>query len=149
MVMPVSRGGKGIDEARVAADAGGVEPAGGAGLRPERSGCVGKFTYNSTVVVEIDDRVLAHLQIVIGAKLRRNESFYFSWRDDASSGDGRSVIWLNPAISLVYKFHGGRQPSINRDWIEELMVTANSSAGLRIIAEPSGGSQNGAEGSEQ
>ena len=97
---------------------------------------MGKFTYDSTLVVDFDDRVLAHLQIVIGAKLRRNESFYFSWRDDSSVGDGRSVVWLHPAISLVYKFHGGRPPSINRSWIEELMSTANSAAGLRIVPEP-------------
>ncbi len=97
---------------------------------------MGKFTYDSTLVVDFDDRVLAHLQIVIGAKLRRNESFYFSWRDDSSVGNGRSVVWLHPAISIVYKFHGGRPPAINRAWIEELMATANSSAGLRIVPEP-------------
>jgi hypothetical protein len=97
---------------------------------------MGKFTYDSTLVVDFDDRVLAHLQIVIGAKLRRNESFYFSWRDDSAVGDGRSVVWVHPAISIVYKYHGGRPPSINRNWIEDLMSTANSSAGLRIVPEP-------------
>ncbi len=97
---------------------------------------MGKFTYDSTLVVDFDDRVLAHLQIVIGAKLRRNESFYFSWRDDSAVGNGRSVVWLHPSISIVYKFHGGRPPMINRTWIEELMATANSSAGLRIVPEP-------------
>ena len=97
---------------------------------------MGKFTYDSTLVVDFDDRVLAHLQIVIGAKLRRNESFYFSWRDESAVGDGRSTVWLHPSISIVYKYHGGRAPSINRAWIEEMMSTANSSAGLRIVPEP-------------
>lgn len=97
---------------------------------------MGKLTYDSTLVVDFDDRVLAHLQIVIGAKLRRNESFYFSWRDDAAVGDGRSVIWLHPSIAVFYKYHGGRLPAINRTWIEDLMATANSSAGLRIVPEP-------------
>ena len=97
---------------------------------------VGKFTYDSTLVVDFDDRVLAHLQIVIGAKLRRNESFYFSWRDDSGVGDGRSTVWLHPSIPIVYKYHGGRAPAINRSWIEDLMSTANSSAGLRIVSEP-------------
>ncbi|BDZ47421.1 ATP-dependent DNA ligase [Naasia aerilata] len=97
---------------------------------------MGKLTYDSTLVVDFDDRVLAHLQIVIGAKLRRNESFYFSWRDDAAVGDGRSVIWLHPSIPVFYKYHGGRVPGINRSWIEELMATANSSGGLRIVPEP-------------
>jgi len=46
---------------------------------------MGKLTYDSTLTVDFDDRVLAHLQLVIGAKLRRAESFYFSWRDDPAS----------------------------------------------------------------
>ena len=36
---------------------------------------MGKLTYDSTLTVDFDDRVLAHLQLVIGAKLRRAESF--------------------------------------------------------------------------
>jgi hypothetical protein len=97
---------------------------------------VGKFTYDSTLVVDFDDRVLAHLQLVIGAKLRRNESFYFSWRDDQQIGNGRSTVWLHPAIPIYFKFHGGRPPAINRAWIEMLMTQANSSTGLRITPEP-------------
>ncbi len=46
---------------------------------------MGKFMYE-TLRVDFEDRVLAHLQYVIGAKLRRRESFHFSWRDDASIG---------------------------------------------------------------
>jgi hypothetical protein len=80
--------------------------------------------------------VLAHVQVVIGAKLRRGESFYFTWRDDPQVGDGRSTIWLNPGIPLGYKYFGSRAPILNRDWIEALMVTANSSGGLRIVPEP-------------
>lgn len=97
---------------------------------------MGKLTYDSTLVADFDDRVLAHLQVVIGAKLRRGESFYFTWRDDPQVGDGRSTIWLNPGIPLGYKYFGSRPPSLNRDWIEALMVTANSSGGLRIVSEP-------------
>jgi hypothetical protein len=97
---------------------------------------MGKLTYDSTLVADFDDRVLAHLQVVIGAKLRRGESFYFTGRDDPQVGDGRSTIWLNPGIPLGYKYFGGRPPSLNRDWIEALMVTANSSGGLRIVPEP-------------
>ncbi|MCU1437996.1 MAG: ATP-dependent ligase [Naasia sp.] len=97
---------------------------------------MGKFTYDSNLVVDFDDRVLAHLQLVIGAKLRRNESFYFSWRDDAQIGDGRSTVWLHPAIPVYFKFHGGRSPSINRTWVETLMTQANSAGGLRITPEP-------------
>lgn len=96
---------------------------------------MGKLTYDGTLVVDFDDRTLAHLQIVISAKLRRGESFTFSWRDDAAIGDGRTTIWLHPAVSLVFKFLGGRQPEINRTWLGELSNAANSPAGLMVTPE--------------
>ena len=97
---------------------------------------MGKLYYDSTLNTDIDDRTLAHLQVVIGAKLRRGESFYFSWRDDAAIGDGRTTIWLNPTIPLVFKFFGGKAPALNRAWVEELADSANSGPGLQIVPEP-------------
>ncbi|PRY64300.1 hypothetical protein B0I08_1137 [Glaciihabitans tibetensis] len=97
---------------------------------------MGTLTYDSEFTVDFEDRVLAHLQIVIGAKLRRGESFYFSWKDDDRIGDGRTAIWLHPSISLIYKYYGGRMPRVNRYWIDQLVVTANSVSGLQIVPEP-------------
>jgi hypothetical protein len=97
---------------------------------------MGKLTYDSTVVVDFDDRLLAHLQMVIATKLRRGESFAFSWRDEAAVGDGRTTIWLNPALPLVFKYFGSKPPAINRLWVEALLQAANSSSGLHIVPEP-------------
>jgi hypothetical protein len=98
---------------------------------------MGKLVYgDSDIDIEIDDRSLAHLQIVIGNKLRRSESFFFSWKDDPAVGDGRSAIWLDRAIPLYFKFAGGRAPVINRDWIEALTESANSGTGLVFTEEP-------------
>ncbi|WP_173922324.1 ATP-dependent DNA ligase [Agromyces sp. Marseille-P2726] len=97
---------------------------------------MGKLTYDSTLTVDFDDRVLAHLQLVIGAKLRRSEAFFFSWRDDPGVGDGRSTLWLHPTIPLYFKFSGGRQPSVNRAWVDQLMNAANSPGGLHLVPEP-------------
>ena len=53
---------------------------------------MGTFVYGSGALrVEFDDRVLAHLQAVIGVKIRRNERFFFSWFDTQAVGDGRSA----------------------------------------------------------
>jgi hypothetical protein len=101
---------------------------------------MGKLFYDSTLTVDFDDRVLAHLQIVIGAKLRRGESFYFSWKDDPAVGDGRSTIWLAPNIALHYKYFGSRLPALNRDWIIALSASSNSAGGLQIVPEPPAGS---------
>lgn len=97
---------------------------------------MGKLLYGmSGVEIGFDDRVLAHLQVVIGAKLRRKESFYFSWKDDPNVGDGRSTIWLSESIPLYFKFSGGKPPALNREWIETLVASSNSGQGLQLSAE--------------
>lgn len=97
---------------------------------------MGTLTYDSTLKVDFEDRLLAHFRVVIGMKLRRGESFYLTWRDDGSIGDGSSTIWLNPSVPVSFKFHGSREISINPRWVEALMFAANSSSGLRPLSEP-------------
>ena len=91
---------------------------------------------NPGIVINFDDRALMHLQIVISTKLRRRESFIFAWSDSADEGSGRSAIWLDPTSTLYYRYFGSRTPAINREWIEALMLSANSAGGLVFIAEP-------------
>lgn len=62
---------------------------------------MGKLIYDGEVAVTFDDRLLAHLQAVIGAKLRRSESFYFTWKDSVQTGGGRTTIWLGPWPLIV------------------------------------------------
>lgn len=83
--------------------------------------------------LELDDRLLAHLQIVIGAKLRRRESFYFSW---VSDDDKRNSIWMQHAIPLRYHYGDAQQHPINRDWLETLTISANGASGLTVSEEP-------------
>ena len=90
--------------------------------------------------IQFADRALYHLQIVITAKLRRNESFIFSWADDADAGSGRHTIWLSPATLLHYRFLGSRLPLVNRDWVQALIVSANSPGGLVFTPEPTASS---------
>lgn len=97
---------------------------------------MGRFIYEDTVRVEFDDRFLAHLQIVVGNKLRRSESFFFQWRDDSSAGGGRTAVWMHSGASVVFKFHGSRPPAINRTWLDALMYSANSTMGLVLVPEP-------------
>ena len=106
---------------------------------------MGTLTYDVVSKVEFEDRPLAHLQIVIASKLRRGESFNFSWVKDPAMGSGRTTIWMHPAIPLVYDFSGSRQPVINRAWLEALMETANSPTGLRLVPEPTAAEPTAAE----
>jgi hypothetical protein len=68
-------------------------------------------------------------------KLRRGESFLFSWRNAVEVGDGRSSAWMHPAIPLYFKFTGGHAPSLNPEWIAQLTRSANSSQGLIATSE--------------
>lgn len=97
---------------------------------------MGKLIYDGDVSVTFDDRLLAHLAIVIGAKLRRNESFYFTWKDDVRAGDGRTTVWLHPAVALRFKYAGSVPVQLNRAWIDALTRSANSTGGLVIVPEP-------------
>jgi hypothetical protein len=97
---------------------------------------VGQLIYGTTgTVVEIEDRVLAHLKVVIIMKLRRGEGFAFSWDEPVANGSGRNTAWMHPAVSMQFKFYGTRQPAMNKLWLEELMNSANSSGGLHILPE--------------
>lgn len=85
--------------------------------------------------VDIDDRLLAHLQIVMVNKFRRGESLLMSWIDSPSIGDGRSAIWLNPSVPVYFKFLGSRAPTIDRGWLAILTESADSSTGLVLQDE--------------
>ena len=97
---------------------------------------MGKLTYENSVKVDFEDRALAHLQVVITTKLRRKESFHFTWKDDANAGNGRTSVWIHPEASLVFKYYGSRLPRLNPAWLEALAHAANSPAGLSLVPEP-------------
>jgi len=89
----------------------------------------------SDVPIHIEDRALAHLKIVIATKLRRNESFTLSWKHAEGEPGGRSTIWIHPSIPLRFVFDEPEPPQINIRWIEQLMLTANSSGGISLVDE--------------
>jgi hypothetical protein len=90
--------------------------------------------------IEIDDRLLAHVKVVVLSKLRRAESFTISWEIDAEQGSGRETIWIHPAIPLRFRFAGSRPPQLNRAWLDQLVRAANK-GDLRLTSEPPAGEQ--------
>ncbi|PJI51648.1 ATP-dependent DNA ligase, partial [Methylobacterium radiotolerans] len=50
---------------------------------------MGRFIYEGSAKIEVEDRALRHLQLVMTAKLRRGEPFPYTWKEDASIGGGR------------------------------------------------------------
>ncbi|MFS6529201.1 hypothetical protein V8Z69_17015 [Microbacterium aurugineum] len=85
--------------------------------------------------IQIDDRALAHLKVVIATKLRRNESFTLSWRHPEGDAPGRSTLWLHPSIPLRFVFQEPESPELSRKWIEDLAYSASSSGGILLVEE--------------
>ena len=97
---------------------------------------MGVFYYGAEAsAIRIDDRALAHLKVVIVSKLRRNESFAVSWRHPDEGASGRSTLWMHPAIPIRFAFDEPDPPPLNREWLEELAVSANALGGIQLIEE--------------
>jgi hypothetical protein len=96
---------------------------------------MGRFIYDTAAnSVDVDDRTLAHLRIVVMNKFRRSESFMFDV--EIGDGSGRRSFWMDPSVPVQFHFFGSRQPRINRAWVEELMRAASGPNGLTIVPEP-------------
>jgi len=97
---------------------------------------VGTIYYGgSATPIHIEDRVLAHLKVVVATKLRRGESFTVSWHHPEGDPGGRSTIWLHPSIALRFVLDDPEPTELNRAWIEELAQSASSSGGVVLTDE--------------
>jgi hypothetical protein len=78
--------------------------------------------------IQLPEELLAHIKVVMTAKLRRNESFLMTWRhaDDA----GRSAVWVQPSIPLFFTFDDPEPPALDHALLTRLAAAANSNGGL-------------------
>jgi len=95
---------------------------------------------NNSYSVEIDDRPLAHLKIVLLTSLRAGKSVAFCFERAAELGSGRETLWISPHTEIRFRFHGGRPPQINDAWLRAILETADAATGLRLVPEPSAAS---------
>jgi len=95
---------------------------------------MGTLLYSdSRYAASFTDRELAHLKLVMIAKLRRNESFTLSW--DKPEG-GKVSLWISAQIPLIFEFDDSTPVEINRDWVDELSQASTSINGLSVTSEP-------------
>ncbi|MCU1571851.1 MAG: ATP-dependent ligase [Naasia sp.] len=97
---------------------------------------MGSIRYGTYPLLEIDDRVLAHIKAAVLAKLRRDESFAFTWVRSEQRGGGRETVWVHPAIPFVFTFDSSAPEPLNRAWVEALVEGANSPGGMQVVPEP-------------
>ena len=92
-----------------------------------------KMFYGTTPEpITIDDRMLAHVKVVVATKLRRGESFTLSWTHGIDEPGGRSTIWLQPAIPLRFVFDSEQPESLDQNLLKRMANDANSSRGLSL-----------------
>lgn len=84
---------------------------------------------------KLDDRLLAHLQVLISIKLRRRENFFLSWPKGVADGSGRISIWIDNGVPISCEYEGGKVPAIQREWVESMAEAAGSSLGLQVTQD--------------
>ena len=79
---------------------------------------------------EIPDHVLAHVKVVAATKLRRGECFMLTWRHRQDGVQGRTSVWMQPAIPLRFVFDGPEPEALDREYLRALADEAMSSRGI-------------------
>lgn len=108
---------------------------------------MGTLAYNGTQA-EFNDRLLAHLHVVIINKFTANEAFALSWLRAVSLGSGRVSMWMVPTAPVTFRFLGSKAPDISRTWIQQLSTSAASSRGLVVTNEDGTLAREGATGDD-
>ncbi|MFH8252737.1 hypothetical protein ACH3VR_20390 [Microbacterium sp. B2969] len=94
---------------------------------------MGYLYYGSeTSPTQVPDRTLAYVKVVATTKLRRGESFTLTWRHPDGSPEGRTSIWLQPAIPLKFVFESAESEPLEPERLRTMADAANSSNGLVI-----------------
>jgi hypothetical protein len=93
---------------------------------------MGFLIYDDSREVAIEDRTLAHVQIVMIDKLRRNEKFAVNLRSDRAL----VTIWVSTYTPMMFVYEGNRHPVINHAWVELLAGESGLTGVLEILPEP-------------
>ncbi|MCJ1706402.1 hypothetical protein [Microbacterium sp. VKM Ac-2923] len=92
-----------------------------------------KLYYGTTTEpITVEDRMLAHVKVVVSTKLRRGESFTLSWVHGPDEPVGRSTIWLQPSIPLRFVFDSEQPETLDQNLLKRMANDANSSRGLSL-----------------
>jgi len=90
------------------------------------------FYGNDTHAIDIPDRVLAHLKVIIATKLRRGESFTISWKHQEDVPGGRTTLWMHASIPVRFTFDCAEPDSLDPGILQQLANEAGRSGGLTV-----------------
>lgn len=89
------------------------------------------FYGSDTAPISLPDRLMGYIKVITSTKLRRGESFTFTWTGTDDEG-GRSTIWLQPAIPLRFVFDAAEPEQLAGDYLRALADQANAASGLVV-----------------
>ena len=93
---------------------------------------MGFLVYHRARAIAVEDRALAHLQIVIIDKLRRREHFGLNLRIE----NHLVTMWVTCSTPLQFVYEGNRRPRLNYPWVELLAGEASLTGTLVLLPEP-------------
>jgi hypothetical protein len=94
---------------------------------------MGRLTYGARGVrIDMDDLLLAHLQVLTISKLRRAESFSLSWTEQIDGADYSRSIWLHEHVELVWEYEGIRPTKLDPRQLETMATQSASNGGLNV-----------------
>lgn len=95
---------------------------------------MGKLTYGAIQrEVVMDDRLLAHLEAVVLARLRRDNSFALRWTEKVKGGtDVRRTIWIHQSSDLYFEYDSLAVEELDRGLLDQLAQAADSNAGINL-----------------
>lgn len=86
--------------------------------------------------VQIDDRALAHLKVVMLSLMRSSRSFELCLQRSTDMGGGRESFWVCPTTEICFRITAARPHQLNDAWLRAIFATTESPGGLRIVDEP-------------
>jgi len=94
---------------------------------------MGKLTYGAIQrEIVMEDRLLAHLEVVVLARLRRNNPLTLRWVERDEDGDGRRTIWIHPGSDLYFEYTGAEHGELDRELLDTLVRAADSNSGINL-----------------
>lgn len=94
---------------------------------------MGTFNYGvEALTADFSDDLLAHLQALISAKLRRSEGFMLTWTTQSSGRPERVSVWIEASIPVAFRFdHPPRRP-LDPELLQRMSIAAISARGLDL-----------------
>jgi hypothetical protein len=96
---------------------------------------VGMLMYADTAGIQVEDRLLEHIRLAVGQRLRRGESFMLNLTTDDNGNSLRRNLWISPSIPLQFVAFGSRTPQINRTWVQAMGDTEDSTGTMTVMTE--------------